>query len=203
MNTSQTSERVVSFESLVDRILSVCSSVRLVAVDGPGGSGKSVFADRLSRWAEGAPVIRTDDFASWEQPIDWWPRMLEQVVEPLAGGRAARYQRYDWLERRLTDWLVVVPSPMVIVEGVSSARSEWSKHLSFVVWIETDRSVRLRRGLERDGEGMRRKWEEWMSVEDRHFNGDSSRARADLMVDGAPTIAHEPESSFVAMASRI
>ena len=129
-------------------------------------------------------------------------RLVAQVMEPLAGGRAARYQRYDWLERRLTDWSLVAPSPIVIVEGVSSARSEWSNHLSFVVWIETDRSVRLRRGLERDGEGMRSQWDEWMSAEDRHFTGDPSRVRADLVVDGAPTIAHDPESSFVAVASR-
>jgi hypothetical protein len=38
--------------------------IRLVAVDGPGGAGKSTFARALSEAAGGAPVIHTDDFAA-------------------------------------------------------------------------------------------------------------------------------------------
>jgi predicted kinase len=45
---------------------------RIVAVDGHGGAGKSSLAQLLS--AElGAPVVHTDDFASWDNPLDWWP----------------------------------------------------------------------------------------------------------------------------------
>ena len=116
-------------------------SVRLVAIDGPGGSGKSTFASRLSAAAGDAPVIHTDDFASADNPINWWPRLLEQVITPLANGEPAHYQRYDWPSESLAEWHTVAPVPIIIIEGVSSARSEWSNHLSFVIWIETPREV--------------------------------------------------------------
>ncbi len=43
----------------------------LVAVDGPGGAGKSTFAERLSLALGGAPVVPTDDFASADAPLGW------------------------------------------------------------------------------------------------------------------------------------
>ena len=158
--------------------------VRLVAVDGPGGSGKSTLAARLSAVAGGAPVVHTDDFASWDEPIDWWPRMLEQVIEPLTAGRPARYQRYDWAERRPADWLTVEPVPIVIIEGVSAGRREWAEHLAYVIWVETPRDERLRRGLERDGDDAVDLWRSWMADEDAHFAADPTRERADLIVAG-------------------
>ena len=47
-------------------------TTRIVAVDGPGGAGKS----SLSEWLAGeldAPIVHTDDFASWDNPTSWWP----------------------------------------------------------------------------------------------------------------------------------
>jgi hypothetical protein len=60
-----------------------------VAIDGRGGSGKSTLAARISARG-GAFIVHTDDFASWENPVDWWPRLVEQVLRPLAGGEIPR-----------------------------------------------------------------------------------------------------------------
>lgn len=158
--------------------------VRLVAVDGPGGAGKSTFASLLSDALGGAPVVHTDDFASWDDPLGWWPRMLEQVVEPLAAGARARYQRYDWPTATLAEWIDLEPEPVVIIEGVSSGRAEWSEHLSVVVWVETPRDERLRRGLDRDGPDALADWEAWGAAEDAHYRNDPVRRRADVIVDG-------------------
>ena len=197
---------LMEFEELVRAILAVPvpvpvpGAVRLVAVDGPGGSGKSTFADRLARWAGDAPVVHTDDFASWDEPLDWWPRMLAQVIDPLRVGEPAHYQRYDWVDRALAEWHTIAPVPIVIIEGVSSARREWRQHLAFVCWMETGRDVRLRRGLDRDGDDALPLWNEWMANEDRHFADDDSRAAADLLVDGDPTEPHDAEATFVLVA---
>src|SRR5690349_15944670 len=61
---------------------------RIIAIDGPGGSGKSSLAEWLTPPLD-AQVIHTDDFASWEDPVDWWPRLVELALEPLAEGRPA------------------------------------------------------------------------------------------------------------------
>jgi uridine kinase len=78
----------------------------------------------------------------------------------------------------------VDPSPIVIIEGVSSGRREWLEHLSFVVWIETPRDVRLQRGIERDGLTAADDWEAWMRSEDGHYRRDPTRERADVVIDG-------------------
>lgn len=169
---------------LVASIMQLSGPVRLVAIDGPGGAGKSTFATRLSIAAQGAPVIHTDDFASADNPIDWWPRLLEQVIIPLTTGKSACYQRYDWSTESLADWQTVDPSPIIIIEGVSSARSEWSRHLSFVIWIETPREVRLQRAVERDGEDALDEWEFWMGEEDDHYQRDPTRERSNVVIDG-------------------
>ena len=174
-----------------------CGSVRVVAVDGPGGAGKSLFAARLARALGDAAVIHTDDFASWENPHNWWPRLEEQVLGPLERGEAVRYQRYDWNRHELGEWHDVPVSDVVIVEGVSSSRSDVKDRLTMAIWIESPREVRLARGLERDGEAMRLAWDKWMAEEDAFFERDGTRERADVIVDGAPTLSHDPDVEFV------
>lgn len=77
-----------------------CGPVRLVAVDGHAGSGKSTFADRLAAALGGAPVLHLDDLATHEELFGWTGRLREQVLLPLARGGNARYAPYDWTERR-------------------------------------------------------------------------------------------------------
>jgi Ni2+-binding GTPase involved in maturation of urease and hydrogenase len=60
-------------------------ATRLIAIDGPGGAGKTTLAVRLAQELQAA-VIHTDEFASWDNPVDWWPEMLERALEPLAAG---------------------------------------------------------------------------------------------------------------------
>ena len=176
--------RSVSLDEIVEAIMAKPGPLRLVAVDGPGGAGKSTFARELSEAAGGAPVVHTDDFAAADNPIDWWPRLLEQVIEPLTRSHAAHYQRYDWPSEALAEWHTIEPAPIVIIEGVSAGRSEWAAHLSFLIWIETPREERLRRGVVRDGIAALDDWESWMTSEDVHYERDPTRERADVVLDG-------------------
>ncbi len=171
------------YDDLVARIRALPGEVRLVAVDGCGGAGKSTLAARLAADLDGAPVLHTDDFASWDHPLDWWPRMLAEAIHPLADGAAARFLRYDWEAKRLGE-VVVEPAPVVIIEGVSAGRIEWAHLLSFTIWVETARKIRLQRGLARDGEAALPLWEQWMADEDAYVARDRPDARADVVVDG-------------------
>ncbi len=180
--------RSVHLDELVAVILAEPGPLRLVAVDGPGGAGKSTFARELSEAAGGAPVVHTDDFAAADNPIDWWPRLLEQVIEPLARGDAAHYQRYDWPSETLAEWHTIEPAPIVIIEGVSAGRSEWAAHLSFLIWIETPPEERLRRGVNRDGIAALNDWEAYQASEDAHYERDPTRERADVVIDGTQPV---------------
>lgn len=183
----------------VRRALPRCGPVRLVAIDGPGGAGKSVFAERLARSLGGVPVIHTDDFASWDDPRGWWPRLEREVLAPLEQGQPVTFQAYDWVHRRLGEWRRIRASDVVLVEGVSSARQAVAERLSLAVWIETPSVECLTRGLARDGVAMRQQWERWMAEEEAHFALDRTWERAHVIVDGAPSLPHDPESEFVSL----
>ena len=190
------------YADLAARILALPATVpRMIAVDGPGGAGKSAFAARLSAALGGAPIVHTDDFASWDNPIDWWERLQRQVVDPLAAGCTARYQRYDWDQRGLAEWHNVPLAPVVLIEGMSSARRAIATRLALAVWMHTPRSLRLKRGLKRDGAEALPRWESWMAAEDAHFLADRTIDRCAVLVDGAPTIAHDAERDFIRLAA--
>lgn len=172
--------------------------VRLVAVDGPGGAGKSTFAHRLATALDEAPVVHTDDLASHDEPTGWWPLLEEWVLTPLAAGRSARFQRYDWDRRRRIEWCEIPAGPVVIIEGVSAARAAGRDRLTFAVWLQTERGERLRRGLERDGLELAEFWAGWMAEEDAFYATDPTVDAVDLVVDGDPRrVPHDPDQEFV------
>jgi uridine kinase len=174
-----------------------------VAIDGPGGAGKSVFAERLAHHLGTAPVIHTDDFSSWNNPVGWWGRLENEVLGPVARGEwPVRFRAYDWEARQLGDWREVPAGDVILLEGVSSSRKAVASRLTIAVWVEAPRARRLARGLERDGESMRAQWEQWMAEEEAHFDKDRARGRADLIIDGAPSNPHDPEDEFVRLALR-
>lgn len=155
----------------------------IAAVDGLGGAGKSTLADRLAAKLGGS-VIHTDDFASWNVPLDWWPRMLEEVFRPLAANLPARFQRFDWDLGVLGERQSIDPGGVVIVEGVSASRAAFRPYLACSIWVETPRSERLRRGLERDGLDAFDQWARWMAAEDAWVAAESPRDWADIVIPG-------------------
>ncbi|HJQ74594.1 MAG TPA: AAA family ATPase [Gaiellaceae bacterium] len=156
---------------------------RIVAIDGPGGAGKTTLAARLAEQLGATAVIHTDDFASWENPVDWWPALIEQALEPLAAGAVARYQPTSWTEEERAP-VTIEPGGTVLLEGVSASREAFRPYLAFAVWVETDREVRLRRGIERDGEESRSQWEVWMAAEDDYVARERPAEHVDVVLRG-------------------
>jgi uridine kinase len=159
------------------------AATRVVAIDGLGGSGKSSLAVLLSD-VLGASVVQTDDFASWSNPADWWPDLIERVLEPLASGEPARYTPTNWSSGPDRREIVVEPGDLVLVEGVTASREAFRRYLAYAIWVETRREVRLRRGLERDGEGALPEWERWMAAEDAYVERERPAEHVDLVLPG-------------------
>lgn len=161
--------------------------VRLVAVDGPAGAGKSTFAARLAAvlGTAGATVHMDDLFAGWHDLPGCWPRVEEWVLAPLRAGRPGRMRRFDWPAGRFGDrWYDVPVTDVLVLEGVGSGRRAAAPDLSALVYVDAPWPVRLRRGLDRDGEALREEWLRWHEAEDAHLAAEGTRARADVVVDG-------------------
>ena len=172
---------------------------RLVAVDGPSGSGKSHFADRLAEALE-APLIHTDDLLDgWDDQFTFWARLERQVLSPLRQGKTAKYRKYQWDRQEFGDREITVePAPAVLLEGVSAARRAIRAELSLAVFVTAPPKIRSARALARDGDdslAFRAYLERWRAAEDRHFAEDQTAEAADLIVDGA---AATGDASFVA-----
>lgn len=166
-----------------------CGPVRLVAVDGPGGAGKTTFTARLARAIGTPPVVHCDDFylPMDGDPLRWWGPFAAGVLTPLRAGRAGRFRRYDWRRGRYTGYLDVPPDPIVLVEGVGAAWRGCAPYLSRAVWVRAPTRVRVDRTARRDGPGLADLWAAWRAAEQAHFATDRTRERADVVVDGTAT----------------
>jgi Cytidylate kinase len=200
---------VLKIAELAERVLAGparCGDTRLVCVDGPSGSGKSTLGRRLAAaLADSAlvdsPLVHMDDlFPGWDGLAEAVPLLYEQVVAPLVAGQPARYRRYDWDRGEFAETRDLGRPALLVVEGVAAGSRPVAAHASLLVWVEAARAERFRRGIERDGETYRPHWERWARQEAAHFAADGTRARADLLVDGAPGVPHDPAAEIVLLS---
>lgn len=157
---------------------------RIVAVDGAGGAGKSTFARHLAAALGHCAIVHTDDFARWDNPIDWWPELIEKVLVPISREQPARFTPTQWTPSAAPEAVEIAPAEFLVLEGVSASRQAFRPYVTYAIWIEASVEVRLRRGLDRDGEGSRAQWEAWMAEEDAYRKGERPDLAADLVVDG-------------------
>ncbi len=188
---SDTARQYSSFDQIVAAIRDAASdnpnSTVLVGIDGAGGSGKSTLANKLSDAFGELTVVHLDDFADWSDDSNWvLSTFAERVLKPLMAGITARHQRYDWPTDSLGEWFEIAPSGIAIIEGVSVLRTDLRDYWHVSVWVDCPRDKRLVRGLARDGEAMRSKWEDlWMPGEDAYMQQHLPWDAADFIFDGS------------------
>ena len=157
---------------------------RVVAIDGLGGSGRSTFALQLSAYLGGVAIIQTDDFATWDNPTDWWPDLLERVLIPLSRSEVARFERSRWGREADGELVVVEPTEFLVLEGVTATREAFTPYLTYSIWVDAPAALRLQRGLDRDGPTAIEQWRAWMAQEERYRLRERPDERADLVVQG-------------------
>ena len=157
---------------------------RVLAVDGRSGSGKSTLVARLAATVPDTAVVHTDDVAWHHDFFDWADLLLDGVLVPWRAGRDVAYRPPPW-EVRSRPGAITVPSgaPLLVVEGVGAGRRAFAPYLDALVWVQTDRAVATRRGLERDG-GDVAFWDEWEARERPFLAADRPWDRAALVVNG-------------------
>jgi uridine kinase len=166
----------------------VCGRTRVVCIDGPAGSGKTTLGAQVDHafmsLAMKPRVLHMDDFYDgWDglRP-DLEPRLVSQVLAPLAAGRPARWQQYDWHAGRFDRWIELAVPDVLVLEGCGSGARSYDPFRTVLAWVEAARETRIARGVERDGAQVLPHWRAWMRLEEAHFRLNATRENADLLV---------------------
>jgi uridine kinase len=153
---------------------------RLVCIDGPAGSGKTTLAASFGD----ARVVHMDDLYPGWDGLPQVDAQLATLLRPLATGRPGTYRRYDWYAGAFAETVTVDPVPLLVLEGVGSGASGFGDLHTLLVWVEAPHDVRMRRGIERDGDAFAPHWEQWARDEAALFARERTRERADVVLDG-------------------
>jgi hypothetical protein len=194
---------VVGFTELAARVRAAparCGGTRLVCVDGRSAAGKTAFADRLAVALDGPALLHMDDLYDGWDGLAEGVRRLRELVDGLATGDPARYRRYDWHAGAYAAEVDLGRPDVLVVEGVGAGAA--AEHAALVIWLETPDHVRYRRGMARDGEAYRPHWDRWAAQERTHFATTDTAARADVVVDGAAAVHHDPATQSVLLRGR-
>jgi hypothetical protein len=202
----------LGISELAERVRSAraqLGNVRLICIDGPSRSGKSTVASSLQKEllqpeqsgvrALRTELVSTDEFATWSCPFDWWGRLESGVLRPLSAHAPAHFIGLVWL------WgfpqpaylRTFAPPDVLLLEGVSSARSELGRRASLRVWVEgANVDERKRRFLDEYGSNDLDLFLRWQEQESRHFAVSNTKQRADVRL----VLPTEPPTSARSLA---
>ncbi len=158
---------------------------RLVSIDGPAGAGKTTLADEVAALAPGAVVIHMDDLYEGWDGLPEVGRQMAGLLRPLADRLPGSYRRYDWHAGAFAETVTVEPTDLLVLEGVGSGCRMHDDLIGVLVWVDAPYDLRMRRGIDRDGEDFAPHWQAWAEAEQVVFAHHRTRQRADLVIDGS------------------
>ena len=117
--------------------------------------------------------------------------MIKAVFEPVAAGAGdVTFTPASWGPGHHPGPISIPVTPIMVLEGVSSSRSEFDAYIGFRFFVDTPMDVCLARGIERDmvlgknREDVVHMWREWLDEEIEFMERDDPRSKADCIVDG-------------------
>lgn len=176
--------------AIVDRIHSsknFTGSARIIAIDGPAGSGKTTLADELCDRLSDCTVVHMDDlYDGWNQDLisELCGRIETQILKPMSLGHKASYQAYDWHQGLFTNTQTIDNPEFLILEGVGAANPKLKQYFALSIWVEAQPTLLLDRLIARDGQQMRDRLVTWQVHEAEYFKELDVRSSVDLVVRG-------------------
>ncbi|MBQ8001074.1 MAG: uridine kinase [Ruminococcus sp.] len=152
----------------------------IIAIDGMSGSGKTTFADELSK-SFPLTVVHMDDFflrpeqrtmERLDTPggnVDI-ERFLEEVMLPLSQGKEFLYKPFNCHNRKFKEAKLITPERLVIIEGSYSCHPELFDFCDLHIFLYTDEFTQCNRILNRNGfEQAKAFTQVWVPLEDKYF----------------------------------
>ena len=170
----------------------------VIALDGPSAAGTTTWGARLGLRLAASVVAGDDFYRDMAEEHRWaltpsqgveeyfdWQRLRHEVLEPLRAGRPAQYLPFSWLPGGGLDdrTVTVLPTPIIILEGVYTGRPQLRDLVDLTVLVETPVEERQRRLTVR-GHGNDNWWPRWGAAEDHYYTAICPRESFDLVIQG-------------------
>ena len=160
------------------------AGVRLVALDGRSGSGKTWLAGQLAT-PLGAPVIHMDDlYPGWDGLDRAAGVLADWVIQPLSRGEPARWRRFDWDSMSYAEWHTTDPADVVLLEGCGSVRAALAAIYAARIWVDAPAAARRRRLRARpDFVSYQPYAQRWTELEDALYRTEHTKRHCDIVVE--------------------
>ena len=175
----------------IDELLTQKDRV-VVAIDGKCTSGKTTLASKLAEIYD-CNVFHMDDFflrpeqrtperfAEVGGNVDY-ERLQEEVLLPLKTGEAFSYRPFDCSTFTLAAPVAVTLKKLNIIEGTYSHHPYFGKPYDLKILLTVDEETQRQRIPERPAFLHKRFFEEWIPLENRHFDGFAIPANSHITI---------------------
>ncbi len=165
-------------------------SWKAMAIDGPGGTGKSTLASQLAKDL-GAEIIPMDHFLLPEASYRLsaiaknydLERFVQDVIDPIVLGEPIRYEVRDSKTGRPRIIRVPREKP-VIIEGIYSLEIRAREAYDFSIFVNANKETLLRRAVATEG-GSDSWLSKWLVGEETYLDAQSPMLAATLILDGS------------------
>jgi uridine kinase len=173
----------------------------VIAVDGCGGAGKSTLCQTLAKeiepWAR-PQILKLDDFY---HPLSAGQRIQLQhlqarkayfnvmafkdnVLKPLNSGLNVSYKPIDWLDGESDQLVQLLPTGVLIVDGVFSFSKPLREMIDISIFVDTPLQLRKQRLLVRPQ--LDTGWvNHWQNTESWHHQHEHTPAAVKFVLSGA------------------
>ena len=198
--------RVENISDVVDHLLEASSNVagrpRVIGIDGRGGAGKTLIAERLRTMVPSSAIVHTDHVAWGYSIFGWGSRIIDNVLRPLHRGEAVDVDLRppDNTDPQLPG-VIRVPAGLdvVWVEGVGIIRDELADWIDASIWIQGDLDEQERRMDVRDGVSPehQRFYAEWVEEELPLLLREVPWDKATLVITNTVDLDYDAETQIV------
>ncbi len=170
------------------------SNPMVIAVDGRSASGKTTFANEISR-ISGVPVIHTDSFcrprdengnlnvSEFDGNFDI-ERFYNQVVLGIKSGTDFEIGIFDCQEGCVTEKQKYHSSFCYIIEGAYSHNPKLGDYANVKLFFDIEKDVQKKRILKRNGAVMLEKYMSiWIPAEERYIKHYEIKEKSDYIIN--------------------